>query len=1185
MKTLILKRWFVLSSLLVLSGPVALAQSAGPGSAVNLDGASGYAQVTNGVWFSGDFTIEGWVYVRSYNNWSRLMDFGNGPDTDNVYLALTAGTGGFPAMGVFTNNGTPVLFAGSKLPLGQWTHLAATLSGTTGTIYINGVNVGSRTLNLPSNIIRTNNYIGRSNYSQDGNANAVFDELRIWNVARTQSQIQANMHRSLIGNESGLVGYWRMDENTGTSLSDSSGHGQTATLFGGTSWSNSTVPIVAGAGSALNFNATSAQAVNIPHQAALNAYPLTVMAWFQAPNTGGGGALVNKYVSSSFAGYQLFMAGGDLQGWYIRDSDNNVFSGGPLDAGAVNDGLWHHAAMAIDATGGRLYLDGVLKSSLPWTGTPGPVTTTQPLNLALYPGDSFFTGQIGEVSVWNTALSAAQIQAAMNHPLTGSETGLLGYWPMDEASGTNVYDFSGHTNTGTLFNNPARVVSGANFVMPDPGYGISLTGTNSEYVQLPNGVWFTNDFTVEGWVYCRSYNNWSRLFDFGNAGYLQEVYMALSGGTGGYPTMGIFINGNNNLVSSPQQLPLNQWTHLATTLSGNTATIYMNGNAVGTGTVLVPGSFVRTNNYIGRSLFGGDAYANAVFDEVRIWNVARSATQIQQTMNGALTGREAGLLAYYRMDEGTGTNLVDATGNGMTGTLVNNPVWRLANEPLRTLSVYSLGTTSLLEGPAAGTNGVTLAVNPETVAWTAAANASWLHLSAANQSGTGSTNIVFTFDANTGATRVGTLTIGGQTLTISQAGATYLRAAPVSLVTTGLSNPTGVALDSGGNVYIADNGHSAIKKWTATSNAVSTLISLPGPSQNPWGVAVDGAGIVYFGLEHYGTVYQWTPANSNLTAIMDQPPASAFGVAVDGAGNVYVADGQSSIREWKASDGSVTSVGTGLTNPYGVAVDGAGNAYFTDGGNSALRKWSVASNTVSTLVSSGLNNPRGLALDQAGNIYIAGYFDLAVEEWSVALGSLKKLVSSGLVLPAGVAVDGAGNVYIADTSHGAIKELPHAFVDAAVKTESAAAGIDFLSTVLPVTANMSGALSPTSDQPWLTIGTIANGIVSFSLTANTGASRTAHITLFGVSITVNQAGAATPPLLTGAKMLSNGAFQFSFTNNPGGTFTVITTTNVSLPFSQWTVAGVATNVAAGIFQFTSGPATNGPRRFYSVRSP
>jgi sugar lactone lactonase YvrE len=667
-----------------------------------------------------------------------------------------------------------------------------------------------------------------------------------------------------------------------------------------------------------------------------------------------------------------------------------------------------------------------------------------------------------------------------------------------------------------------------------------MTGTNNEYVQIPNGVWFSNDFTVEGWIYCRSYNNWSRLFDFGNAGYLQEVYLALSEGTGGYPKMGVFTNGNDNLVGSSQQLPLNQWTHLATTLSGTTATIYMNGNAVGSGQVLVPGNFVRTNNYIGRSLFGGDAYANAIFDEIRIWNVARSPAQIQQTMNRPITGTEPGLLAYYRMDEGMGTNTVDATGNGMTATLVNGPVWRVTNESL-IMPDFSLGPIALLEGPGAGIDSVALTATPPGANWSATANASWLHLSPANQNGAGSTNVVFTYDANPGAPRSGTLTIAGQVLTVTQAGATYVAAAPVSLVSTGLSNPYGVALDSAGNVY--------------------------------------------FGLDHYGTVYQWSPTTSNLTSIMDQPPASALGLSVDSAGNVYVTDGQSSIREWKAADGSVTSVGTGLTNPWGIAVDGAGNVYFTDTLDSTIEKWTLASNTLSTLVSSGLNNPRGLALDQAGNVFIAGYSDQAVKEWSVALGTMKTLVSSGLLFPSGVAVDGAGNVYIADSGHGVIKELPHVFIDAAVKTESAAAGSDVLGLALPATANMSVPLSPTSDQPWLTIGTIANGVMSFSFTANTGASRTAHITLLGVTIPVTQVAVVTPLFLTGARMLSNGAFQFSFTNNPAGSFTVVTTTNVSLPLSQWTVAGVATNVAGGVFHFTSGPATNGPKRFYSVRSP
>jgi hypothetical protein len=98
-----------------------------------------------------------------------------------------------------------------------------------------------------------------------------------------------------------------------------------------------------------------------------------------------------------------------------------------------------------------------------------------------------------------------------------------------------------------------------------------------------------------------------------------------------------------------------------------------------------------------------------------------------------------------------------------------------------------------------GADSVVLAVTPATQAWTATANDSWLHLSAANQSGVGSRNMVFTFDANPGATRVGTLTVAGQTLTVTQAGSTYVAANPLTtLVSSGLDGPGGVAVDGAG---------------------------------------------------------------------------------------------------------------------------------------------------------------------------------------------------------------------------------------------------------------------------------------------------------------------------------------------------------------------------------------------------
>jgi hypothetical protein len=159
MKTILSRHWFILLSLVLLPGPVGWAQS-GPGKALNLDGATGYAQAPNGVWFNGDFTVEGWVFARSYNNWSRLFDFANGPNTNNVFLALSAGTTGLPVFGVYTNNnGTPSIQSSTPLPLNQWVHLAATLNGTLGRIYLNGILVAAGTLNLPPNLVRTNNYI------------------------------------------------------------------------------------------------------------------------------------------------------------------------------------------------------------------------------------------------------------------------------------------------------------------------------------------------------------------------------------------------------------------------------------------------------------------------------------------------------------------------------------------------------------------------------------------------------------------------------------------------------------------------------------------------------------------------------------------------------------------------------------------------------------------------------------------------------------------------------------------------------------------------------------------------------------------------------------------------------------------------------------------------------------------
>jgi streptogramin lyase len=312
-------------------------------------------------------------------------------------------------------------------------------------------------------------------------------------------------------------------------------------------------------------------------------------------------------------------------------------------------------------------------------------------------------------------------------------------------------------------------------------------------------------------------------------------------------------------------------------------------------------------------------------------------------------------------------------------------------------------------------------------------------------------------------------------------------------------------------------------------------------------------------------------------------------VAVDGAGNVYIADAfNSAIKEWTAANNNVTTLvssnsSTPLLDPSGVAVDGAGNVYIADTGHGAIKKWTAANSNVTTLVSSNLNSPQGVAVDGAGNVYIADAFNSAIKEWTAANNTVTTLVSS--LYSFGVAVDSTGNVYIPDFSSEAIKEVPRAFVDPSARLEGLAAGNDALPVVLPATENLLAPFAPTSDQPWLTISGITNGVVSFSFTANTGSARTAHINLLGQSIPVTQGIIGTPPMLAGAQILGNGILQFGFTNAAGGSFTVLSSTNLALPLSNWTVVGPATNTAPGQFQFISQPTTDDAQRFYGVRSP
>ncbi len=424
-----------------------------------------------------------------------------------------------------------------------------------------------------------------------------------------------------------------------------------------------------------------------------------------------------------------------------------------------------------------------------------------------------------------------------------------------------------------------------------------------------------------------------------------------------------------------------------------------------------------------------------------------------------------------------------------------------------------LGASSLLVGSTGGTASVVLTYGGT---WTATANDSFLNIASGSTSGTGSAVVAFNYDAFTGeGPRTGTLTIAGQTVTVTQAGANYIGPAAVPTVLwPGLDLPAGVAVDSAGNVYIADSGTGAIYEWNASTQQMTALVTAG--LNAPQGVAVDGAGNVYIADTGNNAIKKWSAATGQVTMLVASGLASPQGAAVDGGGNVYIADtGNNAIEKWSAATGKLSAlVSSGLASPVGVTVDGAGNLYIADNKSDAIVEWNAATGKLTTPMPSGLASPEGAAVDGAGNVYVADWGNRAIREWNAATLAMTTLASSGLASPKSVAVDGFGNVYIADPGNHAIEEIPYAFVGPASLTEAAGAGTDSLLPVLPATASLNGVYSPSSDSSWLTIGSVENGIVSFSFTANLSAvARTAHITVLGQQIAVTQSGS---PSLLGA---------------------------------------------------------------------
>ena len=256
------------------------------------------------------------------------------------------------------------------------------------------------------------------------------------------------------------------------------------------------------------------------------------------------------------------------------------------------------------------------------------------------------------------------------------------------------------------------------------GTALSFNSANKQYIDLSStglgtNYHFTTGLTFEGWINWGSFGSWSRFIEIGNSITFptpgNNNILFANDGTTSKLIFQVYIGSTSStLEMNVDTLKTGKWYHIAVTEDGSgNANIYIDGVLVASGPVSVPGNVDRSYAYIGKSLYSADQYFNGSMDDIRIWDVARTQTEIRQDMFNELTGRESGLIAYYNLNEGSGTIATNwQSFGGYDGTLVNNPTWVNSGAAVGVYGNYNVSTSADAVGASGAKMTVTITSSP-----------------------------------------------------------------------------------------------------------------------------------------------------------------------------------------------------------------------------------------------------------------------------------------------------------------------------------------------------------------------------------------------------------------------------------------------------------------------------------------
>ncbi len=593
-------------------------------------------------------------------------------------------------------DGTYQSFGTFTPSLNEWHYFAVTVTGSiaspTVTITLDSASETSALSALsstPDTSVLT--YIGSNQSGAEGFVGAI-DEVRIYNRVLAASEIKslydiakpdatnsASSQAQGTGRlDSGLAGYWKLDENTGTTASDSSTNGNNGTLTSGPTWTTGQI------GSAVDFDGTD-DYINIGTPTVLDfgSGPHTISAWAKTDIANTDQVIFSSGTadccgSEATLGFDYNLGGGFYEFQFNHSGASLLNSNIPGD---IQTGTWYHVVGTWDGVSTRrIYVNGVLSASDTVTSLSAEFNN----NVLIGRGDTTFpqhmNGQIDEVRVYNRGLSADEVGELyrLTSP-TSVDTSLKGYWSFNgqDMNATTAFDQSGAGNNGTLTGGPT---TSKGIV----GQGLLLDGVNDVVQLLSDAPNITGALTASFWMKTTATSQKTILGFWQTTGWTVQL-----DGDGSAPGKLSFYSNNSGFKHASTAVNDGAWHHVAFTLtSGGVLTMYRDGVVDGSYTsVPLPGSY--TDDKFFSSIPGGGGYFPGTLDEVRIYNRALTAAEIQGQYDSAKpdktnssvstpqgTGRlDSGLAGYWKLDENTGTSAADTSTNSNTGTLVSGPTW------------------------------------------------------------------------------------------------------------------------------------------------------------------------------------------------------------------------------------------------------------------------------------------------------------------------------------------------------------------------------------------------------------------------------------------------------------------------------------------------------------------------------